>query len=137
MPRLKQSKGAYPTHFVWPHGVVVCSVGPLPPPRGAYDNTESLKGLGRNELKGVLCNQVFIYRYMRPEGPWERLAAALADSSRILHDRVLSSTGMIGPSEAPNALHYLELTAGTCLMWTPCEYLGPKRVGVEKRAGNL
>ena len=34
----------------------------------------------------VMC--VFLYllaRYMRPEGPWQRLAAALADSSAFSH----------------------------------------------------
>ena len=48
-----------------------------------------------------VCNQVFIHRYMRPEGPWQRLAAALADSSGILRDHILSPTEMIGPSGAP------------------------------------
>ena len=30
---------------------------------------------------GCVCNQLFIDPYMWPEGPWQRLAAALADSS--------------------------------------------------------
>ena len=38
-------------------------------------------------------------RCMRPEGPWQRLAAALADSSIfytpiILHDQILSPTSV-------------------------------------------
>ena len=43
------------------------------------------------------CVYVFylLSRCMRPEGPWQRLAAALADSSLFytpLHDRILSPT---------------------------------------------
>ena len=37
-----------------------------------------------------VCNQLFIDRYMWPEGPWQRLAAALADSSGVLLDHILS-----------------------------------------------
>ena len=48
-----------------------------------------------------VCNQLFIYRYMRPEGPWQRLAAALAESSRVLLDHILSQIEMIDPSRAP------------------------------------
>ena len=48
-----------------------------------------------------VCNQLFINRYMWPEGPWQRLAAALADSSRVLPDHVLSQIEMIDPSRAP------------------------------------
>ena len=33
-------------------------------------------------LVGV-CYLLFLYRYMRPEGPWQRLAAALSDSSLL------------------------------------------------------
>ena len=36
-----------------------------------------------------------------PKGPWQRLAAALADSSRVLSDRILSQIEMIDPSRAP------------------------------------
>ena len=32
---------------------------------------------------GVCVVFYLLYRGMRPEGPWQRLAAALADSSRI------------------------------------------------------
>ena len=40
-----------------------------------------------------VCNLLFINRYMRPEGPWQRLAAALADSSGIfIHDLILAQT---------------------------------------------
>ena len=30
-----------------------------------------------------VCNLLFIYRYVWPEGPWQRLAAALAGSSGV------------------------------------------------------
>ena len=40
-----------------------------------------------------VCNLLFINRYMRPGGPWQRLAAALADSSGIfVHDLILAQT---------------------------------------------
>ena len=40
-----------------------------------------------------MCNLLFMNRYMRPEGPWQRLAAALADSSGIfIQDLVLAQT---------------------------------------------
>ena len=48
-----------------------------------------------------MCNQLFIDRYMWPEGPWQRLAAALADSSGVLPDHILSQIEMIDPSRAP------------------------------------
>ena len=32
-----------------------------------------------------VCYQLFLTRYMRPEGPWQRLAAALVASSRFPH----------------------------------------------------
>ena len=46
-----------------------------------------------------VCVYVFYFlsRCMRPEGPWQRLAAALADSSLFylpLYDRILSPTTM-------------------------------------------
>ena len=42
---------------------------------------------------GCVCNLLFINRYMRPEGPWQRLAAALAGSSGIsIHNLVLAQT---------------------------------------------
>ena len=40
-----------------------------------------------------VCNLLFISRYMRPEGPWQRLAAALADSSGVfIHSLILAQT---------------------------------------------
>ena len=40
-----------------------------------------------------VCNLLFINRYMRPEGPWQRLAAALADSSGVfIHSLILAQT---------------------------------------------
>ena len=52
-------------------------------------------------LQRYMCRVcVFLYlltRYMRPEGPWQRLAAALADSSAFLNpfrDQILSPTTM-------------------------------------------
>ena len=48
-----------------------------------------------------VCNQLFIDRYMWPEGPWQRLTAALADSSGVLLDHILSQIEMIDPSRAP------------------------------------
>ena len=57
---------------------------------------------GEDEL-GCVCvrNQLFIDRYMWPEGPWQRLAAALAGSSGVLPDHILSQIEMINPSRAP------------------------------------
>ena len=54
----------------------------------------------------VCVQSVIIYRYMRPEGPWQRLAAALADSSRIFHNLILSQIetnccGWAGMVKAP------------------------------------
>ena len=48
-----------------------------------------------------VCNQLFIDRYMWPEGPWQRLAAALAGSSGVLPAHILSQIEMIDPSRAP------------------------------------
>ena len=40
-----------------------------------------------------VCNLLFINRYMRPEGPWQRLVAALADSSGVfIHSLILAQT---------------------------------------------
>ena len=36
-----------------------------------------------------VCNQLFINRYMWPEGPWQRLAAALAGSRWALPAQIL------------------------------------------------
>ena len=47
----------------------------------------------------LVCNQLF-NRYMRPNGPWQRLVAALADSSGTLHGHILSQIEMIDPSRA-------------------------------------
>ena len=42
---------------------------------------------------GGVCNLLFINRYVRPEGPWQRLAAALSGSSGIfIHDLILAQT---------------------------------------------
>ena len=48
-----------------------------------------------------VCNQLFIDRYMWPEGLWQRLAAALADNGGVLPDHILSQIEMIDPSRAP------------------------------------
>ena len=48
-----------------------------------------------------VCSQLFINRYMWPEGLWQRLAAALADNGGVLSDHVLSQIEMIDPSRAP------------------------------------
>ena len=48
-----------------------------------------------------VCNQLFIDRYMWPEGQWQRQAAALAGSSGVLPDHILSQIKMIDPSRAP------------------------------------
>ena len=45
VPRLERSFNR--GELAWPHEV--SSVGPPPPPRGVYDDAESLKGLRRNE----------------------------------------------------------------------------------------
>ena len=50
---------------------------------------------------GGVCNQLLINRYMWPEGPWQRQAAALVDSSGVLPDHILSQIEMIDPSRAP------------------------------------
>ena len=52
-------------------------------------------------IKPCVCNQLLINCYMWPEGPWQRLAAALADSSGVLPDHILSQIEMIDPSRAP------------------------------------
>ena len=49
----------------------------------------------RRNCAGVCVCLVFLSRYMRLEGPWQRLAAALADSSLFytpIHDHDLSPT---------------------------------------------
>ena len=48
-----------------------------------------------------VCNQLFINCYMWPEGPWQRLAAALAGSSGVLPAHILSQIEMIDPSRVP------------------------------------
>ena len=48
-----------------------------------------------------VCNQLFINRYIWPEGLWQRLAAALADNGGVLSDYVLFQIEMIDPSRAP------------------------------------
>ena len=55
---------------------------------------------------------LFVSRCMRPEGPWQRLAAALAGSSDyhpLLHDRLPSPTtmGYTGASLSPTTLSRL------------------------------
>ena len=43
-------------------------------------------------MLSMWCVFSFLTRYMRPEGPWQRLAAALSDSSEVSHpiqDRIL------------------------------------------------
>ena len=64
-----------------------------------------------NRNQAVLAGCVYVFylitRCMRPEGPWQRLAAALADSSAFLtppkHDQTLSSTtvGYAGATPSP------------------------------------
>ena len=49
----------------------------------------------------VVCNLVFLYRYMRPEGPWQRLAAAWRQRQLFRKDLFLSPIETINPSGAP------------------------------------
>ena len=61
-------------------------------PRSLSLRVERVHCIGWRDRGGV-CNLLFINRYMRPEGPWQRLAAALTDSSGIfIHDLVLAQT---------------------------------------------
>ena len=58
-------------------------------------------GVGGACVRARVCACVYVFyflsRCMRPEGPWQRLATALADSSLFylpLYDRILSPTTM-------------------------------------------
>ena len=49
--------------------------------------------LGASCRAYCVCSLLFINRYMRPEGPWQRLAAVLAGSSGIfIHNLILAQT---------------------------------------------
>ena len=74
-----------------------------------FDNDEELPHkfvatLGSGN-QGSVCvlSVILLSRYMRPEGPWQRLAAALADSSDHFSafNYIPSQIEMIDPSRAP------------------------------------
>ena len=54
---------------------------------------------------GAVCNLVFLSRYMRPEGPWQRLRRCPRATAVAVYMYDLfhgTSTGLAGHSRAPN-----------------------------------
>ena len=76
------------------------------PPRAADEVSigVDVTGMGQSATNiGCVSSVILLSRYMRPEGPWQRLAAALADSSDHFSafNHTPSQIEMIGHSRAP------------------------------------